>query len=294
MKKWLALLLIALPLQVSALEVPVAPTHFVADNAGILSSVAEADLISTLTAIKEETDAEIGILTITSLEGEAIDQYSNKVFREWGIGEEDKNNGVLVVVSVEDRKMRIEVGYGLEGSITDAESSYIINNQMAPAFKEGNYEKGIKDAVTRLNQLINFEVDNYGADTVNEGSSETGSALMISVSAIFFAFVLLTMALSSLKKKAQKKWKKKPAMLIVGVLILILIGSYSWVVWAIGLVLSYLLNRAISRMDFAKIAKNNKSRKGGRGGFGRGFGGGMSGGGFGGGSSGGGGASGRW
>src|SRR5688572_25180788 len=93
------------------------PIHDVAD---VLSSSAEMKLRSIIQAERDSTSNEIGILTIRSLEGNSLEDYSMRVAEKWKLGNEDKDNGVLLLISIDDRLIRIETGYGLEGSLTDA------------------------------------------------------------------------------------------------------------------------------------------------------------------------------
>ena len=89
------------------------------------------------------------MLTVPTIGGESIEEYATRVFDEWKLGQKGKDNGVLVVVVPKDRKMRIEVGYGLEGTLTDCVGSRIIRNEMTPQFKAGNYDAASRTASTR-------------------------------------------------------------------------------------------------------------------------------------------------
>src|SRR5690349_21648062 len=114
----------------SALAVPSAPPleKPIVDQADILNEQQENDLAQLINSDRAQTGHQIAVLTIASLEGESLEDYSIKTARKWGIGEKEKNNGVLLLVVVNDRKLRIEVGTGLEGSLTDARASRIIRN----------------------------------------------------------------------------------------------------------------------------------------------------------------------
>ena len=115
------------------------------DNAQILSESTFKSLSNTLKEFENRTTNQIVILTITSLEGESIEDFSYKVFNDWKLGQKDKNNGILIVVVPDERKMRIEVGYGLEATLTDLMASRIIRNIMAPRFREGDYDGGLTE-----------------------------------------------------------------------------------------------------------------------------------------------------
>ena len=130
-------------------------TGRVNDNAQILSENARKSLTETLKEHEDRTTNQIVILTIPSLEGESIEDFANKVFNEWKLGQKDKNNGILIVIVPEERKMRIEVGYGLESTLTDLSSGRIIRNIMAPRFKEGDFDGGITDGTLAVISILN-------------------------------------------------------------------------------------------------------------------------------------------
>ena len=97
--------------------------------------------------LDSKTTAQVAVLTVPTLDGEPIENYALKVLRGWGIGSRDKNNGVLIVVATQDRQSRIEVGYGLEGALPDGLTGRLQDDTMLPYFKQGQYDKGIVNAV---------------------------------------------------------------------------------------------------------------------------------------------------
>ncbi|MCU0822306.1 MAG: TPM domain-containing protein, partial [Spirochaetes bacterium] len=112
------------------------------DYAGIMSEAAVNDLEKTLKDFEQKTTCQIAVLTIKSLDGENLEQYSIKVAETWKLGQKKKDNGVLLLVAQNDRQMRIEVGYGLEGSLTDFACGRIISGEIVPQFKNGDYNAG--------------------------------------------------------------------------------------------------------------------------------------------------------
>jgi uncharacterized protein len=130
-------------------------TGRVNDNAQILSENTRKSLADTLKEHENRTTNQIVILTIPSLEGESIEDFANKVFNEWKLGQKDKNNGVLIVIVPDERKMRIEVGYGLEPALTDLSSGRIIRDIMAPRFREGDFDGGITDGTLAVISILN-------------------------------------------------------------------------------------------------------------------------------------------
>jgi uncharacterized protein len=126
----------------------------VVDQAGTLSMQARERLATMLQAHERATGNQIVVLSVLTLGGENVEDYAVRVFEEWKLGSRDKDNGVLMVVVPQDRRIRIEVGYGLEGTLTDATTSRIIRDLMTPRFREGNYDVGIEAGVTAVIQIL--------------------------------------------------------------------------------------------------------------------------------------------
>ena len=142
--------LIALPMHpVRAIEYPT-PSGFINDYAELLTSEEQQTLEATLNQFKQESGTEIAVMTIPSLEGDPIEDYAVRLFEEWGIGDKEKDNGLLLLIAKDDRAVRIEVGYGLEGTINDAKAGRIIREIIAPRFQQEQYADGITAAVTTL------------------------------------------------------------------------------------------------------------------------------------------------
>lgn len=167
MKKLIFLLLcLAFTAAFGQKEVPFL-TGRVNDVAGVLSSNTIEELEQLLKAHEDSTTNQIAVLIINSLDGEILEQYSLKVAETWALGQKGKDNGVLLLVSLTDRKMRIEVGYGLEGDLTDALSSRIIRNEIAPYFRQENYDQGIKSGVEAIIAAIDGSYVASAASTEN-------------------------------------------------------------------------------------------------------------------------------
>jgi len=118
-------------------------TGRVVDEAGLLSQPAKDRITGWLAQFEQATKRQVVVVTVKSLEGDTIEDYGYRLGRAWGIGEKDKNTGAILLVAPNEHKVRIEVGYGLEGELTDAISSTIINQDILPSFRQGNYEQGI-------------------------------------------------------------------------------------------------------------------------------------------------------
>jgi uncharacterized protein len=129
-------------------------TGRVVDNAKILSPVATAELERKLADLEQKSGIQLVVATVPSLTGEEIEPYANELFRAWKLGEAKKDNGALLLIAPNERRIRVEVGYGLEGTLTDAVSSLIIANAIAPRFKAGDFNggvtRGVDDIITAL------------------------------------------------------------------------------------------------------------------------------------------------
>lgn len=147
------MILAQLPAAAAADSFP-ALTGRVVDAAGIIDAPTEEAIAAKLAAFEKKSTDQIVVATIPSLNGAPLENYANLLFRHWKLGQVGENNGVLLLVAVNDRKVRIEVGYGLEGTLTDALSKLIIVDTMIPEFRAGHYSqgisKGVDDIVTAL------------------------------------------------------------------------------------------------------------------------------------------------
>ena len=128
------------------------PPRLVVDNANVLDAYDRENLERRLVALDDSTSNQIAIVTVATLNDEPIEDVATKTFREWGIGNKKTNNGVLILVAINDKKIRIEVGYGLEGAIPDIIASDIIEHDIKPAFRQGNYYGGFNAAVSDLSK----------------------------------------------------------------------------------------------------------------------------------------------
>ena len=285
-----ALISFLIPVALFAYTSPGQPTGFVNDFAHILKPNTVASLNAELIDFSQKSTNEISVVTITDLGDETIETYATKLFEEWKIGKEKKDNGVLLLIAPNEREMRIEVGYGLEPVITDIESSHIINDVLKPAFQDGDYDGGIVAAVQRLELDA---INEYPVSTEPLKSTENFSALGILSHFTYFIFFLIV-ALGSVLGRSKSWWMGGVIGAGIGVIVLIFSGVIAAILASvflipIGLIFDYIVSKAHENH------KNGGPRPPwflGGGGFGGSGGGGF--GGFGGGMSGGGGASGKW
>ena len=246
-------------------------TGRVVDAADLLDPATEQQLTDRLAALETQSGRQLVVATVPDLGGYPIEDYGYQLGREWGIGDAERNDGALLIVAPNDRKVRVEVGYGLEGILTDALSSVIIRRDILPRFRDGDYAGGIVAGVDRIaNQLV-LPADQAreraaaAQQQVAQSGEEGGGSFLLG----FWAIVFIVMVLSSMFSKGGGRRYRG--------------GAGSVLIW--GSALGHAMGSG-SRGGF------------GGGGFGGGGfgGGGFGGGGFsgGGGSFGGGGASGGW
>jgi len=145
----LALLFWASGIAAQSVELP-ALTGRVVDQAELLDTQAEARLTSMLAGHEQATGEQVVVVTVPDLGGRSIEEFGLELGRTWGIGQKGEDNGALLIVARDDRKIRIEVGYGLEGRLTDAQSSVIINRIIAPAFQRGDFTAGITEGAEAI------------------------------------------------------------------------------------------------------------------------------------------------
>lgn len=271
---------------------------FVNDYAGLLTAQNRSQLEARLSQLEKDTTAEVAVVTVKSLEGDTIEDYAVKLFEKWGIGKKDKNSGVLFLVALDERKMRIEVGYGLEPIITDGRAGRIRDNDVIPKFKKGDYEGGIIDGVSAIEDYIRKGTPPAPLED-NPVRNTFGSWVFA-----FIVMSVITVYLSGFMARSKSIWLGGIWGAIAGAVIGLAVGGIAALVAlpiifaGLGLGTDFLLSK-----NYQKQAASGKPTQwhktwGGFGGFGGGSSGGSGGGGgfggFGGGMSGGGGASGGW
>ena len=266
---WLALLfaLLASP----ALAAPEFPklSGRVVDAADILPPATEASIDAKLAALETSTTRQLVVATVPDLDGLDIADYGYQLGRAWGIGQTDEDNGALLIVAPNERRVRVEVGYGLEPVLTDALSSVIIQRNILPAFREGDMPRGVEAGVDAIIAQLELPADAARANVAaadaeaTRAAEDEGSGFGIG-SIFWIIFILFWMVPALFGRRGGRRYRRSN-------------GVAEAVLWGV-----------------ASAAMNSRSSRGG--GWGGGGGGGFGGGGFsgGGGSFGGGGASGGW
>ena len=169
------------------------------DQVNLLSPAIKNDINSILKDHEKRKTNQIVVVILDSLHGYEIEDYSYQLGRYWGIGEKEKNNGVLLVISMAEKKIRIEVGYGLEGALTDKISHEIINYTIMPNFKAKQYELGVLKAV---NEII-LSIQGEYSPKVDIGDFSNTSKFAFLIPLIFFALMFLSMFANSISKKTK-------------------------------------------------------------------------------------------
>ncbi len=183
-------LLAVLPVQGLKLPTPNS-SFYVYDEANLISTSTELEIVKLSEALEKESGAQIVVVTLESLSNYDLDQYAVQLFRQWGIGDAKKNNGVLIILSYTERDVRIEVGYGLEGAIPDSVAGRILDESMLPSLKDGNYDKAFLDTYT---SVLNRVMNEYGITSL-EGveASGTNSEEIPLLWIIIIGIILLTL-----------------------------------------------------------------------------------------------------
>lgn len=166
----------------------------VVDTTGTLSAEDTSALAQQALDLQQRKGSQLQILIIPTVQPEDISSYANRAFKQWRVGREKVNDGVLVLVAKDDRQMRIEVGYGLEGAIPDATSARIIQEYMVPKFRQGDFGGGLKDATAAIVKLIDGEAlpaPMARSQQPRDRSGEVFNAIMLAVFVAFFARVFL-------------------------------------------------------------------------------------------------------
>jgi uncharacterized protein len=165
-------------------------TGRVVDQAGILSAQARNDIETKSKDLEDKSGIQLVVATVKSLQGSDIDTYANQLFRFWKLGEAKKNNGVLLLIAPAEHKVRIEVGYGLEGTLTDALSSVIIASAIVPRFKTGDFSGGVERGVDGIISVLTTDAAEWHRK-VNVRADDQSDTLTDVFPFLFFGIIFL-------------------------------------------------------------------------------------------------------
>jgi uncharacterized protein len=168
-------------------------TGRVVDQANIIQPDTRVAIEQKLADLETKSGIQLVVATVNSLEGQDVEPYANELFRKWALGEKKKNNGVLLLVAPNERRVRIEVGYGLEGTLTDALSKVIISNAMTPRFKAGNFSEGISRGVDDIITVLTTDASEWQKrpSLRLDYQQPVDPASWILLAALFVFFILL-------------------------------------------------------------------------------------------------------
>ena len=169
------------------------PTGYVNDFAGVIDAESKARLTTLIESIKKKSTAEVAIVTIRSLEElelAGIEEAAVKLFEEWGVGKKGVDNGILVIAAIKERKVRIEVGYGLEGQIPDGAAGEIIRTGIVPYFKKQEFGEGLYNGVLLIAERINADVGEKGKRIYSKGFTNNDITNIIFLAFIVFGILI--------------------------------------------------------------------------------------------------------
>jgi uncharacterized protein len=243
------------------------PTGYVNDYASLYTADFRQSLNSQLESLDKQTTVQFVVVTVNSLEGEPIENYAVNLFKSWAIGQKGKDNGLLLLISKEDRQLRFEVGYGLEGAITDGTAGSIIRNDITPSFKEGDYEAGTQVGVNQIFSRLDF---NSGLPTPTPSVPK----LPFSTNALVYAFIFFIYFISYMAR-SREFFAGGVVGFIVGLIFTTLTGAA--ILALIGFLLDFILSRNYKQISASGKPTDFFSTFGGfKGGGGRSGGGGAS------------------
>ncbi len=175
------------------------------DDAHILSPATKTSLEGKLADLEQKSTIQLVVATIPSLDGQDVETYANTLFRHWNLGQAQKNNGVLFVIAPSDHKMRIEVGYGLEATLTDATSKLIIANAAAPRFKKGDYDGGVTRAVEDIVTALTVDASEWKPQmkSANKPAADIGNYATF---AIFLFIIFMIRSISRRGRRTGGAW----------------------------------------------------------------------------------------
>jgi uncharacterized protein len=211
----IALLILLLPLAALAQSFPTL-TGRVVDAANLLKPEERAALEAKLKAHEDKTSDQVVVATLRSLEGFEIEDYANRLFRHWQLGQKDKDNGALLLVAPQERKVRIEVGYGLEGALTDALSKIIITTAIAPQFQKGNFAGGIDAGADAMLSILTGDAEEWQRRAEVREDSVTAIDPMIAFVILLILFFLIARMMGAGRRRGTRRGRHGPWIVTTG------------------------------------------------------------------------------
>lgn len=207
---WLFAVVLSLALAMGALAYPVyaktalparpEPARLATDLAGMLGRSAVDDIESQLVLLWQDTGVQFAVVTVPDLGGDTIENYSVRLFEAWGIGEAGKDNGLLLLIAAEEREMKFEAGYGIEGELPDSFLGKVIDQALVPKFRAGDPAAGIKASITMVSDRLKGRAgEGPGADESSESVGEIAAVI------VFLIIVMSIIAISSRRRGPRGK-----------------------------------------------------------------------------------------
>jgi uncharacterized protein len=172
------------------------PEGWVSDFAGVIDSESQTRINALAQEIKDKTGAELAVVTVKDMGGLPLEDFANRLYRGWGIDDKEKNEGALILLAMQERKVRIETGYGLEGLFNDARCGDILDEAVLPEFKQGNYGEGLFAGLRAMGEIIaqdkGVTLDGSGAAPRSLRRSEGDGISSFPLIALFILLVILT------------------------------------------------------------------------------------------------------
>lgn len=205
MKKLFLLLLIFIAFSSFADDVP-SYSSYVNDYAGVISEKDKSSMEEVAKEVEEKTGAQIAVLTVKSMSPyTSIDEFGMAVAEKWKVGEKDKDTGIILILAMEERKVRIEVGYGLEGIINDAKAGRILDNTMMPYFRGGDFGAGLRRGVLKIADIIGTEMDiELDAQTKAENTVTETLCILIFFAIFSWIFIMMLRRMNNAKRTGRR------------------------------------------------------------------------------------------
>lgn len=181
---------------------------YVNDYAGILNNETENYIVNTNQSLQRKTGAQIVVVTVKNLEGKSLEEYATTLFRKFGIGDSKKNNGLLLLLALEERQFRVEVGYGLEGVLPDAKTGRIQDEYIIPYLKKNEWDKGVLNG---YNAFLSIIAKEYGVqienieEPIKVGNYEINILKILGISMTAMIFLVASIILGLITRKNKKK-----------------------------------------------------------------------------------------
>lgn len=162
---------------------------YVNDFANVISEPKERELAKKIGDYDKKTSNQIAVVTVKTTEPESIEDYTYELFKKWGVGQKEANNGVMMIFAMDDRKMRIEPGRGLEGDLTDVESKHILDDVIKPEFKKGDYDSGISKGVDAV--ILSLDGVTATASATTQGDATAAIIIFLIIGGVIVLVIFL-------------------------------------------------------------------------------------------------------